>query len=105
MRRASTMATCTSAPSASALARRSTLINGNGVAVSVRGYVLGRTVQGRRRRLMRPAGVGFEVAWHALLPKVPEGGFDEWRDQRDFIASNGVTVFPHRLNRLIAPSY
>jgi hypothetical protein len=44
------------------------------------------------------ARIGFEAAWHLLLPKVPEGGFDD-RKQRLSL------YFPDRLNRLIAPSY
>jgi hypothetical protein len=30
------------------------------------------------------ASVGFETDWKALLPEIPEGAFEEWRDQRDW---------------------
>jgi|GEM_PF-1417683 len=30
------------------------------------------------------ARVGFEVDWRDLLPRIPDGAFDEWRHQRDF---------------------
>jgi hypothetical protein len=29
---------------------------------------------------------GFEADWASLLPEIPEGAFEEWRHQRDFIA-------------------
>jgi hypothetical protein len=29
------------------------------------------------------ARAGFEADWRSLLPEIPEGAFDEWRNQRD----------------------
>jgi hypothetical protein len=75
------MVMCVSARSASEPVSRSTSTNGAGVAASIRDLHPGQH-HGGSAETFDLARAAFEEAWQKLLPKIPEGAFEEYHRDR-----------------------